>query len=598
MRVSGLKRYPTDVARAFGQAPLEVAYAALLAAAFSWAIELEQGGAFREWWELFLVLLLAGGTAWTGTLLHALGRWSARHRWTLSIAGGVGAAVIGAFFLHMEREAEVWRAAALVAVVLLLALAAPALGWPRDEARLRFRRVNGRLVLRCIGAALYAGALFAGLALALAAVDSLFELEMEGDIYGHVFGWIGFAVAPWIVVGGIPEIVRPLEERSDTMALASRVTAWLVLPLLGLYYVILYAYAVRILTLEELPHNLVSPLVMAAGILAAVALTLFDRGPRGEPGDRALRAVPALFLPLAVLGTYAVWLRVDQYGWTEFRYLRVAALVGLALVALGAVVQVARRRPLSLHLAPSVVAGVLVLSVLGPWSAQALSRRSQTARLVSGLEEAGLLRDGRAVVDTAGAPREISAERYDEIASTSRYLVRHFGRDAVSPPVPEGVLREEPEVRDLPSVLGVSRAMPEGMEVARGGSLQTGRSVDLDGVHLRRISLRRGGRGGPFSGGAVFGDSLTVIVGTGPDALRADLGPLVRWLRAQARPSLEGDGIPPERAAVPLLDAGGRRRGRLVVLEIHLGGPGDAPPPVVALQGVAVMEGSAEGAPR
>lgn len=597
MRLSGLKRYPTDVVRAFGQAPLEVAYAALLAAGFSWAIVLEPGGAFLEWWELFLVLLLAGGTAWIGTLLHALGSWSARRRWTLSIVGGMAAAVIGAFFLHMEREAEVWRAAVLVVVVLLAALAAPALGWPRDEARLRFRSINGRLALRCIGAALYSGALFVGLALALAAVDSLFELEMEGDIYGHVFGWIGFAVAPWIVVGGIPEIVRPLEERSDTMALASRVTAWLVLPLLGLYYVILYAYAVRILTLDELPQNLVSPLVLAAGVLAAVALTLFDRGPGGEPGDRALRLIPALFLPLAVLGTYAVWPRVEQYGWTEFRYLRVAALVGMALVALGAVVQVARRRPFSLHLAPVVVAVVMVLSVVGPWSALAVSRRSQTARLTSNLEAADLLRDGRAVVDTAGAPREIPAEQYDEITSISRYLVRHFGPDAVSPPLPEGLLGEEPEVRDLPSVLGVTRAMPEGMRVARGGSLQPGRVVDLGGVHLRRINLQRRGRGAPFSGGAVFGDSLTVIVGTGPDALRADLGELVRWLRRQTQPALGSDGIPPERAAVPLLDAAGRERGRLVVLEIDLANPED-PGALVALQGVAVIEGSAAGAPR
>lgn len=235
--------------------------------------------------------------------------------------------------------------------------------------------------------------------------------------------------------------------------------------------------------------------------------------------------------------------------------------------------------------------------MVGPWSALAVSRRSQHARLVSNLEAAELLRDGWAVVDTAGTPREISAERYDEIASTSRYLVRHFGPDAASPPLPEGLLGEEPEVRDLPSVLGVTRAMPEAMRVARGGSLRPGKVVDLGGVHLRRISLQRPGRGGPFSGGAVFGDSLTVIVGTGPDALRADLGELVRWLRRQTQPALGGDGIPPERAAVPLLDGAGRERGRLVVLEIDLANPED-PGALVALQGVAVIEGSATGTPR
>ncbi len=586
MHVSGLKRYPADVARAFGHGPVEVACAMLVAAGFSWAVEIGQPEAFQAWWELVLVVLLAGAAAWTGTILHALGDWSAARRWALSLLGALVAVAVGVVFLRMEREAEVWRAATLVVAGLLIVMAAPALGRGRDEARVRFRRINGRFALRCLGAALYAGALFAGLALAIAAVDSLFELEMEGEIYGHVFGWIAFAGVPWIVVGGLPDLVRPMAERGETMALAHRVMAWLVLPLVALYYVILYSYAVRILVLDELPQNLVSPLVLAAGVLAAVALVIFDRGAVGELGDRALRLVPALFLPLAPLGAYAVAVRVGQYGWTEFRYLRIAALVGLSLVALGAVLQVARKRPLSLHLAPVVMAVVLVLSVVGPWSAMALSRHSQTGRLIDGLEAAGLLRDGRVVVDTAGPPRELPADEYDQITSTSQYLVRHFGRDAVSPPLPEGVPLEEPEARSLPAVLGVTRAGPEGLRMARGASLSSGTAVSAGRLSLMRVGLQ-GGRPA-FDGGARLRDSSVVAVRMDAETFQADVAPLMVWLIRQDEGAPDAR-IPAERASVPLTDSRGRERGYLVVFELRLGEGGDGLP-VTGIEAVAVIE--------
>src|SRR5690606_16218559 len=136
----------------------------------------------------------------------------------------------GIFALDFRFEAEAWRAAALVAAAALLVLGSPALA-PGLDATERFRRVTGRLLLRMIGAVLYAGALFAGLALALGAVNTLFELDLDARIYFHTFGWIFIVLVPWVVMGGVPDYVRPAESRSAVAATVHRMAGYLVTPL-------------------------------------------------------------------------------------------------------------------------------------------------------------------------------------------------------------------------------------------------------------------------------------------------------------------------------------------------------------------------------
>jgi 4-amino-4-deoxy-L-arabinose transferase-like glycosyltransferase len=165
--------------------------------------------------------------------------------------------------------------------------------------------------------------------------------------------------------------------------------AFLVPPLLVIYGAILYAYVIRIGITGEVPKNLVSPMVLAAGGLAALALLLFDPRPERGPADRALRWAPPLFLPLSVLGAAAILMRVDQYGWTEFRLLRLLLLLVMAGLAAAASLLLVRRRRFPLHVMLLVLAAALVLTASGPWGAVAVARRSQQARLDTALPDRG-----------------------------------------------------------------------------------------------------------------------------------------------------------------------------------------------------------------
>jgi hypothetical protein len=421
------RAYLRDAVTAFNRAPAEVALAVLSAVLVSYTIEAEYR--FEAWLQMAVGIFIVFAFAWTGTLLHALGALDFKRRWVLT---GAGAMVAAAYLLSIETlryTSEMWRAFILAAGFALLALAAPAWMHNSDDASLRLRRINGRFILRALGIGLYGLALFGGLALALAAIDNLFELKLREQIYVHVLAWIMLVLVPWVIVGGLDSYVEPLERVSDVARVVHRLASFLVPPLIVLYYSILFVYALRIIGTGELPKNLVSPMVLAAGLLTAIALILFDPQPNdARTGHRVLRLAPALFIPLAPLGFWAITARTNEYGLTEFRLLRLIGLTLLLVLAVVGTLQLVRRRPFALRVIPALLGGVMILAVVGPWSVLRLSRRDQQGRLEQALREARVDPAGAVAVTTR---RTIPRELYDRINNTGHYLQTHFGDKAV-----------------------------------------------------------------------------------------------------------------------------------------------------------------------
>ena len=565
------RRYLTDAGHAFDHAPVEVTLSVLLACAFSYTIA---SGAepVREWFELAVIVVLTGAAAFTATLLNALGHWSARSRWIVTATGALAAALYGVLVLDLALIGEAWRAGALTAAAVLVVLSAPALAGHAGAAE-RFRRVTGRLLLRSMAVLLYAAALYAGLALALGAVNTLFELQLDGRIYLHTLGWVFFVLVTWVIVGGLPDYVRPGVDAGPVAAAVVRISGFLVTPLLAIYYLILYAYAVRIAMTGELPTNLVSPLVIAAGLLASAALVLFDRDDTAIPADsgsfRWLRITAPLFMPLCALGVWALSVRLGQYGWTEFRGFRTLLLVMLGLLALVGTVLVLRRRRLPVHLVPLTLAVAAVLAATGPWSVIAASRRSQQARLADAMSDAGIAWTATAVPDTI-----IPNEAFTRISEATRYLHSHFGPDALPPIFAREAERSEYFV-DVVYEAGLRAAHPD-LVGPRGvfRQLAHGTAVGApDTLYYVNIQSRPAARPGDPAGQDSLPPDTTALSRVRIDVaglvLFADFRPLTRELLQDA--ALRA-GVPTVRgmrpAAVPLRDTAGEERGELLVLEI------------------------------
>lgn len=588
--------YLADAARSFERAPVEIVILIAVALAYSHTVQTDSSPIALM--EITIAGLLLMALAWTGTLLHALGAWTARGRRIITLAGAVVAGLYEWRVLDLERATEGWRAAMVLTAAALWVLAAPALagepGRRLEGATDRVRAVAGRVLLRAIGAALYATALYVGLALALAAIDTLFELGLDHRIYAHVGGWIFLVLAPWIVIAGLPEYAQLVAPRRELAGVARRMLAFLVPPLLTLYYAILYAYTIRIATTGELPTNLVSPLVIAAGVLAVLALFLFDPRARESGGGRLLRAAPPLFLPLAALGIYAVSLRVGQYGWTEFRLLRVIVLAALTLLAAAGTVQWVKGRRFTLYAAPLAVAALLLLAAVGPWGVPPVARASQQARLDAALRQAGVdPTTPRVPVEPprvsdqprpAASPgpgaaegvelRTISQDLHADLRSTALYLAEHHGIEALPPALAS--VAGAPETRyDLAARAGL-RPEPTSGDVDRSMGLYLPRGTPVQvpsaTAHLIYASATPGAAAG----------RATVVPGTRLLRIDADGEPFTVDLRRlgpeparqESRTGQPAE-LSPDAAALPVHDGRGVRRGTLIVLMANLQAEGD-----------------------
>ncbi len=572
--VRTLRAYAADARAAFRDAPVEVALGVLLAAALS-------GDGRAGSVPGFGFIRLAAGVTLAYPLVLGLSVLAARGvarpavRWLGTLAVLAAAALFATVGLHEDRAADGWRWALLFGACVMLLAMTPALPWHARDRRAGWA-FAWRLAVRILGICLYAVALYAVLAGAVAAVVSLFELRQPEHLYVDLWGAVFFCFASWTLAGGIHRLSAP--PPAGVPEMVSRLGRWLYAPVLLIYLAVLYAYALKVVATGELPRNLVSPLVIAAGLmglLGAVFLEPVHDDDEHRGVSLLVRAVPALLLPLVPLALWALGARLGEYGWTEFRYARMAAVAAIGILSVIGTVRLVRRgRPLQ-GTVPAVLAAVLLASALGPWSAPAVSRRDQTARLRAEFR--------RANVDPRRLPGDtvrVDSAAHARIGSAARYLVGAHGIGALQAVVP-GLPDSTRAVWNLADRMGVTETCGLAdwatAELAWDGGVAGVMGGTMAALEVRESvpdSLSAAGRSVRVS---LADDRLRVDA----DGLRAeaDLRPL------RERMAVRPDACAPERfqgprpslaardALVPLRDAAGAVRGQLLVTFYAAGGP-------------------------
>lgn len=191
---------------------------------------------------------------------------------------------------------------------------------------------NLQLGLQAIAVGLYVGLLTLGV---WGAFEQLLSLRLGTAPYMHIVGWIFSIGIPGLFATGLPEMVdreSPLDEQRCTVIYLAG--TYLALPLLGLYLLVLYAYGGKVVLTGEAPSNLLSPLALGAALIGLIALFLMEPLPRSDDHRGAVRRMPAFplaYLPLLPMPAWALWVRIQNHGWTEVRYLRVVAVLGVLL---------------------------------------------------------------------------------------------------------------------------------------------------------------------------------------------------------------------------------------------------------------------------
>lgn len=350
-------------------------------------------------------------------------------RWPIEL---IGVALLAAWFCtHSPRpfdEPEIVfvRWLLVLAALHFLAAISPYLH-SADGAG--FWQFNRRLFLRFCLATLYTGVLTAGFELALLSADKLFELHFQ-KAFAYLFFLMLGCFHPAFFLAGVPRDVAQLAADSEHPHGLKAFTQFALAPLVLVYGLILYAYALKIIFLCAWPHGWVAlPVLILSGIGIFASLLLHPL--RDEANEKWAswfgRLFPPALGPLAVLLLLSLRVRISDYGVTEERYLGV--VVGFWILAWSIVFTI--RRNAGIRWIPLSLALICLIAAFGPISAGAVSRRSQTHEIVTFLQEHQLWRDGHAIA--ASQPLVLSEKEDLQLQSTVRYLVQMHGADAVEP---------------------------------------------------------------------------------------------------------------------------------------------------------------------
>lgn len=341
-------------------------------------------------------------------LFFALTIWAERSRnrsIAMPLASVIGVVLLAAYYFSLpptfdRPEFHVLRFVLLAAGLHFLVAFLPYLRSGEVDG---FWQFNKSLFIRFLTAALYSAVLFAGLAIALAAVDKLFGVDIEGERYPQLFFVIAGVFNTWFFLAGVPSDLAKLNESADYPTGLKVFTQYILLPLVALYFAILIVYEAKILATWNWPKGWVSELVLWYSVVGILSLLLlFPLQRRTE--NRWITAFGRWFfrglIPLVVMLFLAIYQRIAEYGVTVPRYLVAGMAVGLAVVVLYFVF--GKRR--DIRIIPIVLCALALLATYGPQSAFSVSRASQRHRLEALLHKHGILVDGRVEPATGTIP--------------------------------------------------------------------------------------------------------------------------------------------------------------------------------------------------
>jgi hypothetical protein len=229
-----------------------------------------------------------------------------------------------------------------------------------------FWQFNRALFLRFLFAVLYSGVLYVGLAVALLALDKLFGIRIDGDLYVQLWVLIAVLFNTWFFLGGVPDDLATLDNDALYPKGLKIFAQYILSPLVVVYLLILTAYLVRIVATTSWPSGWIGYLVSSVSVIGILSLLLVYPI-RNHPGNQWIGRYTRWFYlalsPSIVMVLLAIWQRVDQYGVTERRY--VILILALWLAGIAAFYTLTRSD--NIKVIPASLCILAFVTSAGPW---------------------------------------------------------------------------------------------------------------------------------------------------------------------------------------------------------------------------------------
>ena len=281
---------------------------------------------------------------------------------------------------------------AVAATVFAICLSIFLICFYRRNQDVPFWNFSIRTLVSLIIAGAIGGVLTLGLFALIESLKMLFGLSINYQIYLDIASVCMVALAPALFMNLIPQGENKfMTVVPEFSGFAKGVVQYLFLPLLGLYMITLYAYAIMILYQWSLPVGGVSYLV--SGSMVLMVLLIYVTYPiqhleGNKLFKRVTRWLPVIMLPMLALMTVAIGRRLADYGITVSRLYLLVFNVWCYAVCLWLIFTRNKR----IWLIPASFAIILFLISVGPQSIpnvteRQLKKEALTAFAASGIKQ-------------------------------------------------------------------------------------------------------------------------------------------------------------------------------------------------------------------
>lgn len=369
-----------------------------------------------------IVLTLVFGFFWFGAsaLIKESLTWSKVKGWVL----GAGVFSFVAVMTFMTDQFEQYFIFIIPATLLLL-MVAPFVTKLRDtETDFSFWQFNFSLWSGVLVSFFVIIVLTAGLHLAFYSIEVLFGWNFSHRIMEDIWAISAMLVGPIFALSRVPEQFKydPVE-CADPMGMRF-ILNWILAPLIVIYFVILYAYLVKIIVTQQMPLGELAYMVSGfAGV--SIATYLVGWPMRDNAGALIRKIYKYMFIGLAipvVMQIIAIAERIYSFGVTEQRYIVLLSALWLVII----IAVFVFRKSASIKIIPAVLAGLLIIAAFGPWGAIGMSSTSQLNRLEGLLNQYGILKEGKIVETTEAIPfedRKSITSKVQYLKKTKRFAV-------------------------------------------------------------------------------------------------------------------------------------------------------------------------------
>lgn len=341
----------------------------------------------------------------------------------------LGLGILAVFFFSLpntEKDFSEVYAFVLVPSYVLSHLLVSFIPFFGEKRELNFWQYNKNLFVNIFLTAVFTGVLVGGVMLAILAVDKLFDLNLNENLYPKTFFFLAILGSCFIFLlfndKGLPQ----LEKDGSYPQILKFFTQFVLIPLLLIYVVILYFYFGKIVINWELPRGWVSYLILAYSIVGILALLLVHPL-KADSTKSWVKIFSKVFyyslVPLLVMLFIAIFTRILEYGYTEARYYVLLLAVWLTVVVFYFIFF----KKATIKFVPVSLFAFGLFALIFPFlNAFSVAKKSQKNELEKVLAKNNLLKNEKIDFN-----KQVNSDVAEEVANKLNFLYKRYEEDYI-----------------------------------------------------------------------------------------------------------------------------------------------------------------------